>query len=118
MAQLKKDQLSKLYREFTRQRYTKYKHQFPRMRESELVSKIIKEWEALNDQEKNKLYKQYQEREGLPDDKSDSSNQRPDGKTTEVASKKTPISKLREKSRTPVKQSGSGVKVYRGDRSE
>jgi hypothetical protein len=86
------------------------------MREAELVSKIIKEWEALNAQDKIKLYKHFEEHEGLPDDKSDSSNQRPAGK--EVSSKKTPISKLREKSRTPVKQSGSGVKVYRGDRSE
>lgn len=46
-SQLKKEDLAKLYREFSRQKYNKYRHQFPRMRESELVSKIIKEWEAL-----------------------------------------------------------------------
>jgi hypothetical protein len=65
------------------------------MREAELVSKIIKEWEALNTQDKIKLYKHFEEHEGLPDDKSDSSNQRPAGKGSEVSSKKTPISKLR-----------------------
>jgi hypothetical protein len=65
------------------------------MREAELVSKIIKEWEALNAQDKVKLYKHFEEHEGLPDDQSDSSNQRRGGKTSEVSSKKTPISKLR-----------------------
>lgn len=45
--ELKKEELAKLYREFSRQKYNKYRHQFPRMRESELVSKIIKEWEGL-----------------------------------------------------------------------
>ena len=42
--ELKKEELSKLYKEFSRQKYNKYKHQFPRMKESELVIKIIKEW--------------------------------------------------------------------------
>jgi len=65
------------------------------MREAELVSKIIKEWEALNAQDKVKLYKHFEEHEGLPDDQSDSSNQRRGGKASEVSSKKTPISKLR-----------------------
>jgi hypothetical protein len=46
--QIQKDQMGKLYREFSRQRYNKYKHQFPRMRESEVVAKIIKEWENLD----------------------------------------------------------------------
>jgi hypothetical protein len=46
--ELKREELAKLYREFSRQKYNKYRHQFPRMRESELVSKIIKEWEALS----------------------------------------------------------------------
>ena len=45
--ELKKEELAKLYREFSRQKYNKYRHQFPRMRETELVSKIIKEWEGL-----------------------------------------------------------------------
>ncbi len=56
MRELKKEELGKLYKEFSRQKYQKYKHQFPRMRESELVSKIIKEWESLSNQEKLRLY--------------------------------------------------------------
>jgi hypothetical protein len=64
------------------------------MRESELVSKIIKEWEALNLQDKAKLYKHFEEHEGLPDDKSDSSNQKSSKKVTGDLNK-TPISKLR-----------------------
>ena len=39
--QLNKIELAKLYREFSRQKYKKYRHQFLRMRQSELVSKII-----------------------------------------------------------------------------
>jgi hypothetical protein len=52
MTELTRPELAKLYREFSRQKYNKYRHQFPRMRESELVSKIIKEWEALTPKEK------------------------------------------------------------------
>ncbi len=51
--------MGKLYREFSRQKYNKYKHQFPKMRESEIVSKIIREWENLDNPAKEKLYKQY-----------------------------------------------------------
>jgi len=40
--------MGKVYREFSRQKYNKYKHQFPKMRESEIVSKIIKEWDILD----------------------------------------------------------------------
>jgi hypothetical protein len=38
---LQAEHMGKLYREFSRQKYSKYKHQFPKMRESEIVSKII-----------------------------------------------------------------------------
>ena len=64
--ELKKEELGKLYKEFSRQKYQKYKHQFPRMRESELVSKIIKEWESLNNQEKLRLYQSYSDNQELP----------------------------------------------------
>ena len=64
--ELKKEELGKLYKEFSRQKYQKYKHQFPRMRESELVSKIIKEWESLNTQEKLRLYQSYSDNQELP----------------------------------------------------
>ena len=33
---------SKVYMEFSRQKYNKYKAQFPKLRESEIVAKIIK----------------------------------------------------------------------------
>lgn len=51
--------MSKVYREFSRQKYNKYKHQFPKMRESEIVSKIIKEWDSLDLVAKNNLKKIY-----------------------------------------------------------
>ena len=57
--ELKKEELSKLYKEFSRQKYNKYKHQFPRMRESELVAKIIKEWEAMNVEERRSLFQSF-----------------------------------------------------------
>lgn len=40
--------MGKVYREFSRQKYNKYKAQFPKLRESEIVSKIIKEWDSLD----------------------------------------------------------------------
>jgi hypothetical protein len=39
-----KDRFAKIYREFTRLKFNKYKLQFPRIRESEIIAKIIKEW--------------------------------------------------------------------------
>ena len=45
---LQAEHMGKLYREFSRQKYSKYKHQFPKMRESEIVSKIIHEWDAMD----------------------------------------------------------------------
>ena len=52
--------MGKVYREFSRQKYNKYKHQFPKMRESEVVSKILKEWDALNQTAKDNLRTIYQ----------------------------------------------------------
>ena len=46
----KQDMTGRVYREFSRQKYNKYKHQYPKMRESEIVSKIIREWDALSTQ--------------------------------------------------------------------
>ena len=34
--------LGKIYREYSRRKYNKYKLQFPRLRESDLITKIIK----------------------------------------------------------------------------
>lgn len=57
--------MGKVYREFSRQKYNKYKHQFPKMRESEIVSKIIKEWDALNGVAKDHLQKIYEKNKCL-----------------------------------------------------
>lgn len=58
---LKKEVMGKIYREFSRQKYNKYKHQYPKMRESEIVSKIIREWDMLDGVAKDKLKKQYEQ---------------------------------------------------------
>ena len=68
-SELSKVELAKLYREFSRQRYNKYRHQFPRMRESELVAKIIKEWEGLTSNEKEQLYKTYVAEKHIKEDR-------------------------------------------------
>lgn len=38
----------KIYREFTRVKFNKYKQQFPKIRESQLIAKILREWEAMD----------------------------------------------------------------------
>ena len=55
----KKEAMGKVYREFSRQKYNKYKAQFPKLRESEIVSKIIKEWDNLDSLSKDNLQKIY-----------------------------------------------------------
>ena len=57
--------MGKVYREFSRQKYNKYKHQFPKMRESEIVTKIIKEWDALGTTAKGHLQKIYEKNKVL-----------------------------------------------------
>ena len=47
------------YREFSRQKYNKYKHQFPRLRESEVIAKIIREWNAMPTFQKRALAEKY-----------------------------------------------------------
>lgn len=56
----KSEVMGKVYREFSRQKYNKYKAQFPKLRESEIVSKIIKEWDALDSPAKENLQKAYE----------------------------------------------------------
>ena len=55
----KKRVLHKVYREFSRRKYMKYKLQFPRLRESELINKVIKEWESLTEADKMALKKEF-----------------------------------------------------------
>lgn len=76
---LDSDRSGKIYREFTRIKFKKYKLQFPRMRDSEIITKIIREWEALNEEEKLNLESQFVERSGskfLEDEGSSSSKRR------------------------------------------
>ena len=63
-AEEKRIRMTRLYREFTRRKFNKYKRQFPRMRESELIHKIIREWEAMNPAEKENLQASYIESSG------------------------------------------------------
>lgn len=49
------NRMQKVYREFTRVKFKKYKLQFPRLRESQIVTKILREWEAMNEEEKDDL---------------------------------------------------------------
>ena len=59
MKEGKKEVMGKVYREFSRQKYNKYKAQFPKLRESEIVSKIIREWDTLDNTAKDSLQKIY-----------------------------------------------------------
>lgn len=61
----KGEAMGKVYREFSRQKYNKYKAQFPKLRESEIVSKIIKEWDSLDIKAKENLQKIYEEKNYL-----------------------------------------------------
>lgn len=113
--ELKKEELAKLYREFSRQKYNKYRHQFPRMRESELVSKIIKEWEALSLGEKQDLYNTYTAEKHISDDKSESSEKKESPGSSKEKKKKSQSKSVSkgprlESSETPSKK--SGVRVY------
>jgi len=65
--------MGQVYREFSRQKYNKYKHQFPRMRESELVNKIIKEWEALDTPKKQDLNERYHHLKFIKDEEDEGS---------------------------------------------
>ncbi len=63
--QAKNEVMGKVYREFSRQKYNKYKAQFPKLRQSEIVTKIIKEWDSLNLAAKENLQKLYVEKNYL-----------------------------------------------------
>lgn len=63
--EVKSEVMGKVYREFSRQKYNKYKAQFPKLRESEIVSKIIKEWDSLDNVAKNNLQVIYEKKNYL-----------------------------------------------------
>lgn len=101
-----KDAMAKVYREFSRQKYTKYKLQYPKMRESEIVSKIIKEWESLDSLIKDKFQRAFEQQKYLScDDISESENSK---KGLKKPSKALPKTAVKEPS-TP---KASTVKVY------
>ena len=57
--------MGQVYREFSRQKYNKYKHQYPQLRESEVVNRIIKEWDQLGEVAKLNLKKLYSQKQYL-----------------------------------------------------
>lgn len=63
--------MHQVYREFSRQKYNKYKHQYPKMRESEIVSKIIREWDSLGTEGKEKLHRLYENNKFIREDPSE-----------------------------------------------
>lgn len=44
--------INKLYREFSKQKFNTYKLKYPKLKESEITKKVLKEWETLNDKER------------------------------------------------------------------
>lgn len=60
----KQKRLMKIYREYARIKFKKYKLQFPRLRETEIVNKILGEWEALDEEAKNNLGEEFTARSG------------------------------------------------------
>lgn len=58
----KKEMSSKVYEHFFSQKLKNYKSQFSKMKDSEIISKIIKEWQALNGTTKDNLQSIYEEK--------------------------------------------------------
>lgn len=58
----KKDTTPKVYEHFFNQKYNKYKRQFSKMNHSEIASKIMKEWKALEGAAKENLQNIYEEK--------------------------------------------------------
>jgi len=44
--------VTKAYRKFVGSKFERYKLKFPRLREQEVLDKILKEWTALTDEDK------------------------------------------------------------------
>ncbi len=85
------------------------------MRESELVSKIIKEWEGLSSEEKETLFASYKAEKHISEDKSESSEIRISPGSSKSKRKMKSQNKGKENSQgvssgTPVKT--SGVRVF------
>lgn len=61
------DPLAKVYREFAKQKFNTYRLKFPRLKESEITKKILKEWESIDEAERDKLIQAAREESGSPD---------------------------------------------------
>lgn len=86
-----------VYREFSRQRYAKYKHQYPKLRESEIVSKIIKEWDSLDKSDKERLLQSY-ESDKFINKKEASEPDSPRGSVEKVKIERSNLDKTAERS--------------------
>ena len=104
----KSEAMGKVYREFSRQKYTKYKAQFPKLRESEIVSKIIKEWDSLDGKAKDNLQKIYEEKNYLTNEDISSSEALV---KVELASKEARIAAERS-AKKYVKPSFSATRIH------
>jgi hypothetical protein len=67
-----KDVIGKVYQEFSKQRSDYYKSKFPRMKETEIISKTIADWEAMGNSDRNELAKSYTERKFIKEKSSSS----------------------------------------------
>lgn len=93
--------MGKVYREFSRQKYNKYKTQFPKLRESDIVGKIIKEWDALDQVAKDNLRKTFESKNYLTNEDISSSEALVRG---DVASKELKIA-AEKAAKRPIKSS-------------
>jgi hypothetical protein len=77
-------------------KFNKYKLQYPRIRESEIISKIIKEWEAMDENEKENIGSQYVDSSGKAflDDPSSSSKDKDKNKAQVTDKDKDPSPEL------------------------
>lgn len=104
----KGEAMGKVYREFSRQKYNKYKAQFPKLRESEIVSKIIREWDSLDLVAKDNLQKIYERKNYLSNEDISSSEALA---KADLASKEARV--VAEKTaRKSVKPSFSATKIH------
>lgn len=88
-----KTNLNSAYREFSRQRYNKYRHQFPSMREPDIILMIIREWEALGTPKKKSLSERLEARGTAKEEECFSTAQKTGEKASRLQFSPTPYSK-------------------------
>ena len=105
----KNQALGRVYREFSRQKYNKYKAQFPKLREAEIVTKIIKEWDSLDLSAKENLHKIYEEKKFLTNEDISSSEAL---KKADRASKEARVAAQRSAKKKAVPSAFSATKFH------